>query len=230
MKNDLSVFANAGVPATLDELTTGLDVVQTNNDVSAGGGTYLRLLRDGGWVYGAESIEVEDGSLWAVNPYSVTHGWVAWADQKSRSKTKKLGEIVRAMNEPPVLESELPEVGAEWRKQVGFTALCTSGEDDGLQVLYQTPSDGGTKAHKKLVAEILRRAKAKNEFIMPKIALDTDFYAHPDYGKIYKPVFTVVEWCDMDGEPEGGAAEVADEPEAVEEAPKRTRGKRKSAA
>jgi hypothetical protein len=29
-----------------------------------------------------------------------------------------------------------------------------------------------------------------------------DHYAHKSYGKIYTPVFEVIEWVSMDGEPE----------------------------
>ena len=32
-----------------------------------------------------------------------------------------------------------------------------------------------------------------------------DHYAHKSYGKIYTPVFEVIEWISMDGEPEVAA-------------------------
>jgi hypothetical protein len=41
------------------------------------------------------------------------------------------------------------------------------------------------------------------------VRLKKDHYAHKSYGKIYTPVFEVVEWVSMDGEPEPA-------PEAVE--------------
>jgi hypothetical protein len=34
------------------------------------------------------------------------------------------------------------------------------------------------------------------------VRLRKDHYAHKSYGKIYTPVFEVIEWISMDGEPE----------------------------
>jgi hypothetical protein len=48
------------------------------------------------------------------------------------------------------------------------------------------------------------------------VRLKKDHYAHKSYGKIYTPVFEVVEWVSMDGEP------TVAEPEA-EAAPARRR-------
>jgi hypothetical protein len=38
------------------------------------------------------------------------------------------------------------------------------------------------------------------------VRLRKDHYAHKSYGKIYTPVFEVVEWVSMDGEPVPEAA------------------------
>jgi hypothetical protein len=43
------------------------------------------------------------------------------------------------------------------------------------------------------------------------VRLKKDHYAHKSYGKIYTPVFELVEWVSMDGE----TPEVAPEPEAA---------------
>jgi hypothetical protein len=45
------------------------------------------------------------------------------------------------------------------------------------------------------------------------VRLKKDHYAHKSYGKIYTPVFEVVEWVSMDGE--APAAEVAEEAPAA---------------
>jgi hypothetical protein len=49
------------------------------------------------------------------------------------------------------------------------------------------------------------------------VRLKKDHYAHKSYGKIYTPVFELVEWVSMDGE-----APAADEP-TPEAAPARRR-------
>jgi hypothetical protein len=47
---------------------------------------------------------------------------------------------------------------------------------------------------------------------VPIVRLSKDHYSHKSYGRIYTPVFEVVEWVGMDGE---GATEEADEAPAA---------------
>jgi hypothetical protein len=47
---------------------------------------------------------------------------------------------------------------------------------------------------------------------VPIVRLSKDHYAHKSYGRIYTPVFEVVEWVGMDGE---GATEEAEEAPAA---------------
>jgi hypothetical protein len=45
------------------------------------------------------------------------------------------------------------------------------------------------------------------------VRLKKDHYSHKSYGKIYTPVFEVLDWVSMDGEPE--APKVEDTPPAA---------------
>jgi hypothetical protein len=49
------------------------------------------------------------------------------------------------------------------------------------------------------LAEQVEKDQAKPVAI---VKLKKDHYAHKSYGKIYTPVFEVIEWVSMDGEPE----------------------------
>jgi hypothetical protein len=49
------------------------------------------------------------------------------------------------------------------------------------------------------LAEQVEKDQAKPVAI---VRLKKDHYAHKSYGKIYTPVFEVIEWVSMDGEPE----------------------------
>ena len=40
---------------------------------------------------------------------------------------------------------------------------------------------------------------------VPVVMLKKDHYQHKSYGKIYTPVFEIVEWISMEGEPEVAA-------------------------
>ncbi len=63
-------FSKAGLPA-VTSLTTALR--QMENEVAAVGTAILKMDKTGHWVFGADQTEVEDDSLWAVNPFSFVH-------------------------------------------------------------------------------------------------------------------------------------------------------------
>jgi hypothetical protein len=65
-----------------------------------------------------------------------------------------------------------------------------------------------------LLAEQVEKDQTKP---VPIVKLKKDHYAHKSYGKIYTPVFEVVEWVSMDGESE------------AEEAPAPAAGRRRRA-
>ena len=170
---------------------------------------FLRLLKSGEWVYSAEDIEVQEGSLWAINTHSLSEGYAAWGARG----VGLLGEGMAPMTGTPVLLADLPEVDAKYKKQVGFLLCCTNGDDKGTQVLYKTTAIGGLKAVNKLVQAIIEQVEVDPEHIMPLVELEMSSYKHSDYGKTYTPVFSIREWGDIN-EVTGG-----DEPEADEDIP-----------
>ena len=93
---------------------------------------YLKLDPQGnGWMYGSDDVEVQDGSLWAVNPFSFQTGWICWADKKMNNmRSEKLGEVLQPIQKrvecPDVDHSEK---GGEWKEQVAVDLVCISGED-----------------------------------------------------------------------------------------------------
>jgi hypothetical protein len=67
---------------------------------------------------------------------------------------------------------------------------------------------------------IANQVEADQTKPVPVVRLKKDHYSHKSYGKIYTPVFEIVEWVGMDGDS-------APEAEAIEEAPA---GRRRRAA
>ena len=66
---------------------------------------------------------------------------------------------------------------------------------------------------------------------VPVVRLKKEHYAHKKYGKVYTPVFEVVEWISLDGPAAAAAAPDAEaEPEADEPAPADTGRRRRRAA
>ena len=95
--SNLTTFSNAGLPAV-----TNLASTLRKMETAAGpaGTAILKMDRTGHWVFGADQTEAEDGSLWAINPYSFIHGFIAWGDGEV------LGEKMVSVAEP------LPEMDA----------------------------------------------------------------------------------------------------------------------
>jgi hypothetical protein len=165
--------------------------------------------KTGHWVYGAEQEEVEDGSLWAVNPFSFVHGFIAWGEGDV------LGEKMGPVTQPlPEVDAAPPGAKRGWEPQVGFSLKCTSGADAGMEARYSTTSVGGKRAVQALAVAIATQVDKDQTAPVPVVKLAKDHYAHKSYGRVYTPVFDVQSWVGMGG----------DEPEAeVEAAPARRR-------
>ena len=213
--SNLVAFKSAGLPA-VTSLATALRSVAP--DIAAGGTVIVKMDRTGHWVFGADQDEVEDGSKWAVNPFSFVHGFIAWGEGEV------LGEKMVPVTQPlPDVEVAPPGAKKGWEPQVGFSLKCISGEDAGMDARYTVTSVGGRRAVQALAVEIATQVEMDQTKPVPVVTLGKDHYQHKSYGRIYTPVFQVVEWVGMEG-PE--AAEAADEP-AAEPAPT---GRRRRAA
>lgn len=193
---------NATALAALSSLKTSLvnvasSIVTTNAD------PYLRLLRDGSWVYGAENIEVEAGSRWAVNPLSLKHGWTAWTDYKKKAN-EKLGEVMVPASAPLPLKTELRKLvddegnECDWVQQLSLQFQCMTGEDEGEQVQYNTTSTGGLNAVRSLIDAIARHLEVDMDTPVPLVELQCSHYMHKTYGKTYTPELKIVGWVPLD--------------------------------
>ena len=209
--------------AALSSLKQGLQNVAATI-VATGGDPFLRLLTDGTWCYGAENVEVQTDSLWAVNPYSLQHGWVSWTDHPGKQANEIVGEVMVPMTSPLPPKTELQDTGWEWSQQLSIQLKCLTGEDVGTQVMYKTTSVGGMNAVKALIAKLMTQLDADPDNPVPVLTLDMDSYQHKKWGKTYTPIFDVKKWIALDAEPDEQVE--ADEPaeeKTVAEAPKRTR-------
>ena len=204
-------FALANLP-NVTALSTALRTLE--KDVGPVGFVILKMDKRGDWVYGANQTEVEADTLWAVNPASFVHGYIAWGD------AVVLGEVMVPLTEPLPQPGEAP-AGAEkgWQVQVGMGLKCVSGPDKDMEVRFTVTSVGGKKAVQQLGISIAQQIEADQTKPVPIVKLKTDSYKHKMYGKIFVPVFEIVEWVGMDGK----SAEVADEASAEEAAPARRR-------
>lgn len=207
--SNLVAFSQANLPA-VSTLSNSLRSIAT--DVGpAGGVAIIKMDKGGHWVFGTEQTEVESDSTWAVNPFSFVHGFIAWGDGEV------LGEKMTSVANPlPELDAAPPGAKKGWESQVGMSLQCVSGEDKGLECRYTVTSVGGKRAVQTLAVALADQVEKDQSKPVAIVRLKKDSYAHKSYGKIYTPVFEIVEWVSMDGE----ATEAAP---AAEEAPTRRR-------
>lgn len=227
------------LPVTANDIIKG--ITQTKEALKRGGQAAILKMNKGGYfVYGEDELEVEDGSQWAVNPASLSVGYVAWKDGVLGAPQ---GEKMRSIYTDPVVEADLPNLpGCNWVQQVGMQLMCVSGEDTGVQVVYKSSSKSGRGGFRDFLDQVMINIEANpsSDKVVPVVCLEKDHYEHKEWGRIHLPVFKIKSWTTMNDIPQveaedsGDATgdEPADEPEVVEDAPtkKRVRRRRGKAA
>lgn len=155
---------------------------------------FLRLpsgATGGKWRIGEDEEEVLDGTKVVVDPLSFEWGWEVWRANKPVLTT--LAPCTEEMPaEPTMVEGEPLKKGdkvqATYRLSVRFASGCVA------------TIKGGTKglefALMKLMHKMYFRGEAGETALVPVVELRSDFYIHPENGKIFKPVFKVVGWLE----------------------------------
>jgi hypothetical protein len=200
----LTTFSSANLPA-VSTLSSALRALE--KDVGPAGTVILKMDKTGHWVFGADQTEVEDDATWAVNPYSFVHGFIAWGDGEV------LGEKMASVTQPlPELDAAPAGAKRGWEMQIGMALKCRNGEDKDMEARFTTTSVGGKKSVQALGIAIATQVDKDPSKPVPVVRLKKDHYTHKSYGRIYTPVFEIVEWVGMDGaESEAEAAPVAEE-------------------
>ena len=211
--SNIVAFSGANLPA-VSTLSTALRSIAA--DVGPAGVVILKMDKTGHWVYGADQTEIEDDSTWAINPFSFIHGFIAWGDGEV------LGEKMVSVSQPlPEVDAAPPQSKRGWETQVGLSLKCLNGEDKDMEARYTTTSVGGKRAVQELALKISEQVEKDQTKPVPVIRLKKDHYTHKSYGKIFTPVFEIVEWVSMNGEAEAPAE--AEEAAPAEDAPRRRR-------
>jgi hypothetical protein len=213
--SNITTFSGSNLPS-VKSLATALRTIET--DVGGAGTVIIKMDKTGHWVFGAEQTEIESDSTWAVNPFSFVHGYIAWGDGEV------LAEKMVSVSQPlPELEVAPPGAKKGWETQVGMSIKCLDGEDKGMEARYTTTSVGGKKGVQALAVAIATQVEKDQSKPVPVVELGKEHYTHKSYGRIFTPVFKVLDWVSMDGEAQAEEApEELAAPEA-EAAPARRR-------
>lgn len=217
MSKDLINFGGGSLPS-VQSLSTALRAIKED---TGAGVTILKMDKTGHWVFGADQTEIEDDSLWAINPFSFVHGYIAWGDGEV------LGEKMCSISEAlPELDPAPAGAKRGWEKQVGFSLKCLDGEDEGLDARYTVTSVGGKRAAQELAVAIAEQVDKDQTKPVAVVSLGKEHYQHKSYGRIFTPVFKIVRWASMDGDTASTGEDVRADPEVEapdEDAPRRRR-------
>ena len=201
--SNLVNFGNSNLPVA--NLAATLRAVNVADPT--GGTVILKMDKTGHWVFGADQTEVEDGSTWAINPFSFVHGFIAWGDGEV------LGEKMVPVSSPlPDMDVAPPGAKRGWETQIGMSLKCLDGEDEGMEARYATTSVGGKRAVQALVLAIAAQVEADQNKPVPIVVLKKEHYQHKSYGRIFSPVFDIQKWIGMDGAVEETVEEPAPAP------------------
>lgn len=188
-----------GAVVSLAALATTLNKIDT---ASVGGRSGKPLLQfrsreNGTWTFGQRRTVVEEGSRWAVNPTMFQWGYICFQPGGG----KVLGERLVPAHQPKPNVAELPDTGAPWQEEWGADVKCTSGVDQGTEATFKATTDGTTKAIVGLIDAVRERLNGGQHDgkIVPVVALGRDSYPHPEYGKTWIPVLSIVDWVSFDG-------------------------------
>ena len=211
--NDIVTFGNAKLPS-VQSLSKALRSLE--HEVGGSGMAILKMDKTGHWVFGADQTEVEETSTWAVNPFSFVHGYIAWGEGEVLAE-----KMVPVADPLPEVDAAPPNAKRGWELQVGMSLKCMSGEDNGLEVVYNVTSVGGKRAVQKLALDIAAQVEADQTKPVPVVNLKKEHYTHKSYGRIFTPVFDIRAWVSLNGQ--------ADE-QSVSEAPVETPTRRRRSA
>ena len=205
--SNIAIFSNANLPVTaVAESLKKLEQATPSTMV------ILKMDKTGHWVFGADQTEVEKGTRWAVNPFSFVHGFIAWG------KGEVLAEHMAPLTEP-LPEVGVPPAGAErgWEQQFGFSLKALDGDDAGMEARFSATSVGGKRSVQTLGTAIAGQVMKDQSRPVAVVELKNDHYQHKSYGRVFTPVFEIVDWLTMEGE----GVQTSDAPEAGGGEPRR---------
>jgi hypothetical protein len=179
----------------------------TQNRVPEAGGAvggYLKFSgKTGRWEMGTEAEDFEGVTLF-INVLESQHGFIRWG---TKEPAKSHSKITQALPQPPAPFDGVDEKGNP-KTFYGQASRIISGvtfDDDEDGVIIEVGSMGGVERVDELLNQVMAKA-AGSKYFFPVVTLGHDFYKRST-GKVFKPVFTVVEWRNVEGDLEGAKIE-----------------------
>jgi hypothetical protein len=187
-----------GALTALAALGVALNKVDTSSVIGRSGLPMMQFKRegDGTWTYGQRRITVESGSRWAINPTTFQWGFVnfgegnKWLDERMVPVTQEMPDV-----------TTLRDTGFPWKPQWSVNMKCLDGADAGVEVTFKSTTDGGIKALAGVIIAVRDRINSGQHggHIVPIAQLRKDSYPHSQFGRVWFPVFDLVDWTTIAG-------------------------------
>jgi hypothetical protein len=205
--------ASAGALAAAQALKANLTNVA--NTLPSGTKGYVKFGKDGSWSFGVDNVELKPGTEVAINPLSIKSGYSSWTDYEPKLKKKNelVGEFLVPLGAPLPPKHTMKDTGWDWRDLRVIEMKVLNGPHKDKELIFSTTSDGGLRAIKAILDQVIIQLDEDPDYIVPVVTLGSSSYEHKQWGKTYTPVMDVIDFMSMDGE----AAEP--EPEAEPEVP-----------
>lgn len=169
------------------------NVANSMKRVATGGVDFLKMDKKGRWTYGQDEEAVSPDSIWAINPGTLEHGWIAWAVKLGQ---EPLGELMVSASRPLPDVATLPPVkeGKGYQQQYGVELLCVAGPNEGAHVLYKQTSVGGTKLFNKYIDELYARVEGDVDELIAMVSITSESYDHKEFKETFNPIFEYLAW------------------------------------
>ena len=188
-----------GALTSLAALRTALNSVDMTSIGGRSGKPMLQFKSredNGTWMFGQQRTIPEASSLWVVNPRTFKWGYICFSNDN-----KVVGDRLVPVSQPMPEITELPDKGADWQQQMAVDLKCINGADAGIEVVLKVSTDGGIQAVTGLIASVRDKLNGgmHDGKVAPIVRLEKDYYQHSQYGRVWKPVLTIVDWMLPDG-------------------------------
>lgn len=195
--------------SALATLTNSLAQVKENFKPETGaveGGFLTFSGKTGDWFFGQTEEEAE-GFEAIINVAMLQHGWMRWGTNPPAKAYASISQ--------PLPIAPAPVIDDQGKERTAQKARCLSGVFIGGSTeafQFEVSSMGGVENVDKLISAVIARASAGEELLYPVVRLNTEHYKS-QHGRIYKPVFEIIDWTDENGSTLGDAPLELEEPE-----------------
>ena len=218
-------------PASLVAALSQSKVAETSD---GGSKAFLKLdANSGTFLFGRSGDDVTGEEI-VVNTGSIQHGYTLWVDGKAEKRSVPFNQDL-----PAPMDGRTDSEGDFCSPTESRYFEARFEDDSETVVVYDANSFGARKGVDALLSAIrLRATSGEEEFLYPKVLLDSESYKNKKAkGKtIHNPIFKVVAWLNLEGEEQVVNAQIADSNDgddvdtsdstsAAEAAPKRRRRK-----